>query len=78
MAGLFVEEIPLYPDYSIESRGMAILREIRRLCNGNAVILVFLGEILAHHLGEGAAQAVILTLGAKILVNLYQSLHLFF
>jgi len=37
-------ETPLYPDFSIESRGTRIVREISGMRNGNAAFLVFFQE----------------------------------
>jgi len=51
--GLIVVEIPLYPDLSIESRGIEILREFGPIRNENAAFFGFLGAMLVHHIGEG-------------------------
>jgi len=54
LAGLFVVEIPLYPDLSIESRGMAILREFGPIRNENAAFFGFFrGNIGLPHRGMG-------------------------
>jgi len=54
--GYLLRESPLYPDFSIESRGMAILREIWGLRNGNAAILGFFRKnICSPHREKGSA-----------------------
>ena len=44
----------------------------------DAFFTFFLGKIPVHHIGKWAMQTIILVLGAKILINLHQSLILFF
>jgi len=47
-------ETPLYPDFSIESRGTRIVREISGMRNGDAAFLVFFHEkYLPITLGKG-------------------------
>jgi len=54
LAGLFIVEIPLYPDLSIESRGTAILREFGPIRNENAAFFGFLrGNVGLPHRGRG-------------------------
>ena len=58
--------------------GTSILGEIERLRNEIDAFLQFFQKILFYHIGEWAMQAIILVLGAKILINLHQPLNLFF
>jgi len=54
LAGSFVVEIPLYPDLSIESRGIAILREFGLIRNENAAFFGFFrGNVGSPHWGRG-------------------------
>jgi hypothetical protein len=68
----------LYPENSIQSRGMLILGEIERFGNGGGYFFyVFLGKISVYNFREWAMLAIVLVLGAKILINLHQPLNLF-
>jgi len=51
-------ETPLYPDFSIESRGRRIVREISGMRNGDAAFLVFFRKIFCQpYRGMGSARS---------------------
>lgn len=65
-------KLSLYLESSRQSRGMSILGEIDRLRNGvEAFFAVFSGKISGYHIRKRAMLAIILVLGAKILINLH-------
>ena len=69
----------LYLESSTQSRGMSILWENDGLRNGiDVFFLFFLGKIPVYHIREWAMQTIIFVLGAEILINLHQTLNLFF